>query len=181
MALEKKYTSIKKLEVGKNDLLTWCKEHGEQGQEIINEWNEQKNGSMSRYKPGSSKRVYWKCSICGEEYIKDIRSRVIGRIHEPCGKKLGIEKLKEYHKRKVNLDDSLVVKFAELLEEWDYIANDRIDLDPTYLLPGSSKKAHWICSKCGNQYWQYIRLRTQYGYGCKQCKKANKIANLAKN
>lgn len=181
MALEKKYTSIKKLEVGKNDLLTWCKEHGEQGQEIIKEWNEQKNGSMSRYKPGSSKRVYWNCSICGETYIKDIRSRVIGRIHEPCGKKLGIEKLKEYHKRKVNLDDSLVVKFAELLEEWDYIANDRIGLDPTYLLPGSSKKAHWICSKCGNQYWQYIRLRTQQGYGCKQCKKANKIANLAKN
>lgn len=126
MTLEEKYTSIKKLEVGKNDLLTWCKEHGEQGQEIINEWDEQKNGSMSRYKPGSSKRVYWNCSICGETYIKDIRSRVIGRIHEPCGKKLGVEKLKEYHRKKVNIDDSIAIKFKELNEEWDYIVNNSV-------------------------------------------------------
>ena len=174
MTLEEKYTSIKKVVAGTNDLLTWCKEHGEQGQKLIKEWDEQKNGSMSRYKPGSSKRVYWNCSICGESYIKDIRSRVLGRIHEPCGKKLGIEKLKEYHKKKVNLDDSIAIKFAELNEEWDYIMNDKMGLDPTYLLPGSSKKAYWICSKCGNHYQQYIRLRTQYGYGCKQCKKARK-------
>lgn len=175
MALEEKYTNIKKLEVGKNDLLTWCNEHEEQGQKLISEWNEQKNGSMSNYKAGSSKRVYWNCSICGEEYIKDIRSRVIGRIHNPCGKKIGAEKLREYHKKRVNIDDSLAVKFADLLEEWDYIANDREGLDPTYLLPGSSKKAHWICNKCGNHYQQYIRLRTQQGYGCKQCKKTEKL------
>lgn len=171
MALEKKYTSIKKVVVGENDLLTWCKEHGELGQEIINEWVEQKNGSMSHYKAGSSKRVYWKCSICGEEYIKDIHSRVLGGIHAPCGKKRGIERLKEYHRNKINLDDSLAVKYADLLDEWDYIVNDSEGLDPTYLLPGSSKKAHWICSKCGNHYKQYIRLRTQRGYGCKLCKK----------
>lgn len=175
MTLESKYTQVKRLIVGENDLLTYCKEHGEQGQEIINEWDKQKNGSMSNYKAGSSKRVYWKCSLCGETYIKDIRSRVIGRIHEPCGKKRGIERLKEYHRKKVNIDNSLAVKCSELMDEWDYIANEKNELDPTYLLTGSSKKAHWICRQCGNHYQQYIRLRTQQGYGCKQCKKQAKM------
>ena len=177
MTLEEKYTNSRKLKVGENDLLTWCKDHGDFGQELIKEWDEQRNGSMSSYKAGSSKVVYWKCSICGEIYTKNIRSRVLGRFHEPCGKKKGIENLKKYHKKKVNINDSLAVKYTELMDEWDYIANEIMGLDPTYLLPGSSKKVYWICKQCGNHYQQYIRLRTQQGYGCKQCQKIQRSSD----
>lgn len=173
MVIEEKYKSIRGLKKGENDLYTWCKEHGEQGEQIIKEWNTLKNGSMSNYKAGSAKKVYWTCSICGNEYIKEIYSRVSGRMHEPCGRKRGIERLKEYHRNKVKETDSLAYKYPELLNEWDYTENSRLGYYPEHMLPGSSRKVNWICDKCGNHYKQYIRLKVQRGYGCKLCKKKN--------
>ena len=107
MRLERKYTEERKVINGKNDLYTWCLEHGEFGQTLINEWDNQRNGDMRLYKPGSGRVVHWKCSVCGENYEKSIRTRVCGNIHEPCGRKRGRENLILYHKRRVKFEDSL--------------------------------------------------------------------------
>ncbi|MBD5508848.1 MAG: zinc-ribbon domain-containing protein [Lachnospiraceae bacterium] len=167
--IEKKYTKNRKLIVGENDLLTWCKEHGEQGQIIINEWDASKNGSMTCYKPGSSIAVYWKCSICNATYVKAVKYRVMGKIHEPCGIKRGIEKSKQYNKDRIKFEDSLAGKYPELLEEWDYETNTKMGYDPKYLSAYSAIKANWICKKCGNKWSVGIRYRTAYGSKCKAC------------
>ena len=58
--------------IGKNDLLTWCKSHGEYGAFLIDEWcGIFENGiaiSMEKIARGSSKNVLWKCSYCKEEF-----------------------------------------------------------------------------------------------------------------
>ena len=171
MKFEEKYTEDRKLIPGKNDLETWCKDHD--NTVIEDEWIEEKNGPMNDYKAGSAKKVYWKCSICGEEYIKSIRERVSGRRHEPCGRKIGIDNLKKYHRETINKNDTLAARRPELLEDWDYEENDKIDLDPNYISVFSSKRAHWRCHKCGNKWTALIIMRTVYEYGCKQCKKNN--------
>ena len=170
MTLEKKYTQVKRRIIGENDLLTWCKEHGEEGQIIIKEWNQEKNGSMTKYKAGSNKKVYWNCSMCGESYTKAVRNRVIGRIHEPCGRKRGIEKLRQFHKQRMTLDKSLAGVYPELLKEWDYEKNKELGFEPECLSAHSSKYVYWVCSSCGNKWRAQIRMRSNLGYGCKACR-----------
>lgn len=170
MALEDKYTEKKSLVVGENDLLTWCKEHKEQGEAIIKEWDKERNGSMQKYKAGSNKMVYWTCSICGKTYAKSVRSRVAGTLHGPCGRKLGIQKLRQWHRDKMTFERSLAGKYPELLKEWDYKSNRELGFEPEYLSAYSAKKVHWICKNCGEKWESVIRLRTKFGYGCKKCK-----------
>ena len=172
MTLEKKYTQVRNIVVGENDLLTWCKEHGEEGQIIIKEWDQNKNGSMSQYKAGSNKKVNWICSLCGEPYVKDIRSRVIGRIHEPCGRKRGLERLKQFHKEKITTEKSLEGVYPELLIEWNYEENSKLGYEPKYLSAYSSKRVSWICKSCGYKWKAQIRMRSKFGYGCKACRKS---------
>lgn len=168
MKLEKKYTEHRKLIVGENDLLTWCMDHGELGQCLIKEWDAELNGSMEDYKAGSAKEVIWQCSICRAKYTKSIRQKVFGGMHEPCGRKLGLERLKEYHRNKVI--NSLADTRPDLLKEWDYEKNSILGLDPKYISETSGKKVWWICSKCGRQYSKVIRQRTKFSNGCRRCK-----------
>lgn len=168
--IEKKYTEHRNLIVGENDLLTWCKDHGEQGQVIIDEWDTSKNGSMTSYKPGSAVKVYWKCNICNTTYVKIIKDRIMGSMHGPCGRKRGVERLKQYNRDKIKFENSLAGKYPELLEEWDYETNEKMGYDPKYLSAYSAKKVNWICKTCGNKWSMEIRRRTDYGRGCKVCK-----------
>lgn len=169
MPLNKKYTEIRKLIPGKNDLLTWCKENGELGETIIKEWDISRNGSMEKYKPGSCKQVWFICSICNTPYKKSVRDRVNGGMHRPCGIAKGIAKRKEYQRK--HMTNSLMSLYPELIEEWDYEKNRLEGMEPEYYSSFSSKKAHWICKKCGNEYATHIRSRTVLGVGCKACKK----------
>lgn len=179
MVIEKKYTEQRKLIVGTNDLLTWCKENGEQGQIIMSEWDEEINGEMSSYKPGSDRVVYWKCSICGSAFAKSVRSRVRGKRHRPCGTRLGREKLIQYHKDSIKFENSLVGLKSELLTEWDYKSNTEKGIYPEYITVNSGKMVHWICSKCGHTYERRVRERTKLGYGCNECKKRMKKSSGA--
>ena len=176
MKLEEQYTEDKKLVVGKNDLLTWCNSHKEIGDRLKDEWLEEYNGSMSNYKAGSSKEVYWKCLDCGEIFTKDVRNRVCGRIHGPCGKELGKKHLQQWHVH--NTKNTLARVYPELLKEWDIEKNKESGIDPYFISAYSSKKVWWICPKCKTSYAQYIRLRTVKDYGCKNCKKKKRQEDL---
>lgn len=174
MRLAEKYTKNRSLIAGENDLLTWCNDpdNKKKGDTIKKEWMVDKNGDMSTYKPGSRRIVYWKCSICGAEYTKEIKERVMGKMHEPCGRKLGHEHLLQYHKDRIEFDKSLAGRFPDLLKEWDYTENKKLGLEPEHVSAFSGKKAHWTCSLCGRKYKKIIRQKAGQGVGCRRC--ANK-------
>lgn len=72
---------------GINDLLTWCNSHGEYGKYIKEEWtgiaiNGEKI-SIEDIAKGSSKKVIWKCNICGEEW-KASPSQRTGKNKSGC-------------------------------------------------------------------------------------------------
>lgn len=170
MALEKQYTNSRKLVVGVNDLLTWCNNHGELGEKIKSEWLEDKNGSMSDYKAGSTKEVYWKCSMCGEHYKKKIRYRIRGKMHRPCGEKIGLQKLMQYNRRNIPYEMSLAAKNPLLLEEWDYEENLKENHEPQFLSANSAVKVYWICKVCGHKWKAEIRQRRGSKCNCSKCK-----------
>ena len=56
-----------KLIVGENDLLTWCQNNGEWGQQLINEWvgldGEGNNIEMTEVSKGNPrKKLLWRCN-----------------------------------------------------------------------------------------------------------------------
>lgn len=172
--LETKYTEDYKLIVGKNDLLTWCNEHEELGETIKSEWDEELNGSMSNYKPGSGQKVWFKCSICGKAYCKSIKERVNNIIHEPCGRELGKQRLKMYFKENIEKEKTLAYAFPYLLDEWDYDRNSAEGFDPEHISYNSSMRVHWKCKECGKEYDAFVRNRTTQPNGCKACRKLKK-------
>lgn len=67
------------------DFETWCVNNGEYGELLLKEWDEQKNRELlgiekNNITKGSDKKVYWKCSYCGESF----QARVIHRVYNRC-------------------------------------------------------------------------------------------------
>lgn len=77
----------KKAVVGKNDLVTWCKENDKQY--ILNEWDYDKNDGMmpEQFTFGSHKRINWKCSKghTWSAVIKE-RTKYRGNMCPECNK-----------------------------------------------------------------------------------------------
>lgn len=69
-------------------------------------------------------------------------------------------------------DKKYIIGSARLIEEWDWLENNKLGLDPQKLTCGSSKKAFWICKK-GHRWYSNIADRYK-GSGCPYCSN-NKI------
>ena len=69
--------------------------------DLMKEWDYKKNDEMgldpSQILPNSEKKAWWRCSVCGHEWLAMIGNRTRGRSCPVCAK--------NKHKRKViNLD-----------------------------------------------------------------------------
>ena len=73
------YCSNKVVVKGKNDLATMHPE-------LIKEWHYVRNGELNPYEvvPGSGRRVWWKCSVCGYEWEAPICRRSQGAGCRKC-------------------------------------------------------------------------------------------------
>ena len=114
---------------------------------------------------GSKKRVWWKCSVCNHEWEAYIYNRSRG---DRCPKCSSTEHNLKIIKNKIDKQGSLLTNYPELMKEWDYERNSQLGLDPERLLPGSHKKAWWICKTCGRNWFAVIGNRTK-GHGCTIC------------
>jgi hypothetical protein len=52
--------------------------------------------------------------------------------------------------------NSLYIMEPEIMKDWDYEENDKIELDPKKLAPHANKYAYWSCSKstCDHHKWK---------------------------
>jgi len=131
--------------------------------EVAKEWNYQKNAPLvpAEITYGSSKKVWWKCKSCGNEWISDIASRTRGQGCRTCGNKRGAEKRKcERIKRGISLSQ----KEPWVLAEWDYSKNT---LSPNNITPRSHERCWWICAK-GHSYDLAVADKAN-GQGCPYC------------
>ena len=142
--------------------------------ELITEWDYDRNGELKpeMIKAGSSISANWIGSKCGYRWTAQSGHRAIN--HTGCPKCAGL-----VFEKGVN---DLATQNPELLKEWDYELNSAEGLVPTEIQYNSSRKAHWICSKCGHKWVVSIRNRSVDGRGCIKCgyKDAQKHKNEKK-
>lgn len=146
---------------------------------LLKEWNWDKNKDFSPYSigAGSSRKMWWKCSVCGNEWEATPNSRSGSK---ECGcPKCGIKKLVKHNlEKRVEKVGSLSLRYPALLEEWDYNKNT---LDPQSIPPQTGKKVWWTCKKCGHSWAATVQSRTRGGNGCPKCGKEKAKKTTAEN
>jgi len=141
------YCGGKKVLKGYNDFET-------QNPELAAEWNYDRNGELlpEDVRPGSSKKVWWKCKYSHEWQAK-ISSRNNGYGCPFCA-----------GQRVIPGENDILTANPKAAKEWDYERNNGVD--PENVCYSSNKKYWWICSK--EHSWQAVagsRMRS----GCPVC------------
>ncbi len=132
---------------GVNDLRTLAPD-------LASEWDISRNlFGPEKVTPGSSKQVGWICNA-GHTWTATVKSRVSGNGCKYCS-----------GRNPVIGQTDLPTTHPNLMLEWDYEANKR--LDPTTLIAGTNKKISWICS-LGHK-WKATGNHRVRGQGCPFC------------
>lgn len=142
------YCSGVKLLRGFNDLATTHPA-------IAEEWSELNYPlSPDEVNEKSTKNVWWKCKVCGNEWKAVINARVKGISCPVCADR---KVLKGYN--------DLATTDYMLCKEWDYEKNKAV---PTEISRNSHNRAWWIC-KYGHSWNAKICERAHEGKTCTVC------------
>jgi hypothetical protein len=122
--------------------------------ELVPQWHAEKNPGLSPVDltSGSQKKAWWKCEK-GHEWVATVASRTSGRGCPYCAG------------QKVSLEKSLGTVRPDLLLQWDFERNQ--GMTSYDVLPGSGKKAWWICVR-GHRWLATIKNRVKSS-GCPEC------------
>ncbi len=128
--------------------------------EVLNGWDYEKNNEIGltpeNTSNGSSLKTWWKCEN-GHSYKATLSTKISQNTGCPyCSKKTLLEGFND-----------LATMNPELLNEWDYDSNNKINVSPNVLFPNSSKKVYWKCNN-GHLYIASPNSRIS-GSGCPYC------------
>ena len=105
--------------------------------DLIKEWNWEKNNSLGFFPDKmtlcSNKKVWWKCSVCGYEWLSTCNNRSSGTGCPVCSNKILISG-----------KNDLQTLFPEIAKKWNYELNIE---KPNEIFSHSNKKVWWICDK----------------------------------
>ena len=143
------YCANLKVKKGYNDLKT-------NRPDLAAEWDNERNGTLhpDDVVTLSSKRVWWKCSKCGNSW----QSSPGQRAKSGCPFCANLKVKKGFN--------DLETTCPDLVNEWDYEKNG--DLLPSQVVKGSERKAWWKCEK-GHSWQAAINSRAGSGRGCPYC------------
>ncbi len=137
---------------------------------LMQEYNYKKNENfdLNKITIGSSKKIWWKCVKCGNEWQATPKNRFKGTGCPKCSlKKISSHRIKTI----IEKNGSLFENRPDLVAEWDEKKN--APLTPKDVTCGSGKKVWWICNK-GHSWQATINDRTS-GSNCIYCTKQKPI------
>lgn len=120
--------------------------------ELLREWNYEKNKiSPDNVTEMSHKKVWWKCSDCGNEWEAPVARRSGGSGCPVCSIDIRTNKRKT-----ASADESIAVLYPNLLSEWNYEKNTQ---RPESVYPASNTAVWWKCEK-GHEWKATVSNRT---------------------
>lgn len=124
---------------------------------LMLEWNREKNIDISpdQISVYSEKKVWWRCSTCGNSWQATVKHRYLRTGCPYCS----------HHKVMPGYND-LASQYPDIATEWDNGKNE--PLKPTEVSSYSNKKVWWICHK-GHEYEATVNHRVSERTGCPYC------------
>ncbi len=141
--------------------------------ELLKEWDHLLNsrdpniGSPEEYSKGSHKVINWICSICGNHWKAEIKSRTEGHGCPAC---IRIRSGEKSRLGRLDSKNRLTITHPEIVKEWDFVVNSHAPAigRPEDYSKGSNQVVNWICALCGYSWAASIKSRTS-GSGCTAC------------
>lgn len=135
------YCTNRKVWKGYNDFAS-------QFPELAKEWNQERNGSISPDEviATSASKYWWHCSICGNDWCAEVRSRAKGYGCPSCAGNAPMTQ------------QSFVERMARI--------NPNIEIIGQYV--NSNTRISCKCRICGYE-WSPVPSSILKGYGCKKC------------
>jgi len=126
--------------------------------EMVKEWSERNYPlAPSDINEKSTRNVWWKCGICGNEYRAVVKSRVHGLQCPVCAERAV---LKGYN--------DLATTDPDIAAEWHYEKNRRTPEN----ISRYSLYPVWWKGRCGHEWKDKVANRTIEGAGCIYCEPA---------
>jgi len=134
--------------------------------ELAAEWHTDRNegASPADFTCGSGKKVWWKCAVCGNEWMATVNHRTNGGGCPACARKSRSEKLSK--KNLIPGKTDLATCYPHIANQWHAEKNGA--LAPMDVSPCSDKKVWWVCP-IGHDYQMRIVCRTAQNQGCPIC------------
>jgi hypothetical protein len=132
--------------------------------ELAAEWLRADSGDLTPADvlPGSTARVWWRCSKCQYEWVSPVYRR--GRQGTGCRK--CSSKRRGILRAKPKQGQSFGDRFADVAKEWHPTLNG--DVKPTDVRPGSNTPRWWLCRSCGHE-WCVAPKDRRRGEQCPAC------------
>ena len=124
--------------------------------QLLEEWHPKLNADISpeELTPGSSRRVWWKCSK-GHEWRAVVKSRVTGTGCPVCA-----------NRKVIPGENDLATRYPEIAAQWHPVKNGK--RTPRDVVAGNCSKVWWLCDN-GHEWQAPITSRTCNGNGCPVC------------
>ena len=136
----------------------------ESGSKALKEWayDLNKNITPDKVTPGSHKKAWWRCEICGAEWQQTIKTKVNGQEHCPnCRRKeAGTKRIENW----IASGKDTVADYPDLVAQWIDKKN------PKEVLAGSMYEAKWKCPRCENEYFMPVKNRIGQHQACPKCR-----------
>lgn len=160
------YCANVKVLVGYNDLATT-------NPDLINEWHPTKNNDLSpsMFVGGSEQKVWWLCSVCGNEWPTTIKKRSMGRGCPKCG---NIKKGISFSQFMIAENGSLADRYPDVAAQWHPTKNGAVT--PTEVTCTSRKVFWWKCAE-GHEWDAPVVARTS-SQGCPICSGKRIVAGV---
>ena len=130
--------------------------------EIATDWDYEKNGNLrpEQFTYGSHQKVYWICRYCAtpHSFSMAIQKRCSGQDCPAKG-----------NRRAITGVNDLATTNPNLLRFWDYYSNNKENTFPDKITSTTSRKAHWICPKCGTESYEHVSTFSKRGR-CRACR-----------
>lgn len=128
--------------------------------------NEANNLLADKISCQSHKYAYFICSKCNKSWYGIIRDAIRQGKCPECRK---IENIQLRRKRRSEVENAVAILHPELVDEWVYEENDKLNLTPYTVSCSSGIKVNWKCGKCGNIYLSSVSNRVKMHSGCPYC------------
>lgn len=144
------------IQVGENSLI-------DTDPALATEWSPNNERGPETVWKGSPLRVFWKCPECGGEYREQIRNREVGDDRCPyCTDRKVLPGF-----------NSFKVRHLDLMDEFLYVENYMIGVDPDYITDKYRNNVWWKCPTCKEKYYMSIKdrlLKQKRGHeACPSC------------